>query len=548
MDPAEAGVACGVRQDRVLARAILRDRLDEWLAQMQGMRVSARSRGGRLQGSYLTRSLMTDVTTRRAATPPAGSLAPSRPPAGRYDRSIVEGPLRSAVWKLAWPTVITNVIGGLQGMVDHVLVGHLVGYQANAAIGASWQIFLVVIAFIMSLFTGMSVLVARFAGANEPDKVDRTVYQAFLTAVGISLFVMAPIGWLASPRLLDLVHAAPAVKHEALPFLRVMFACSSGMLIFYMLSGALRSAGDARTPMVLGIALTALNLIFNIVLIRGLGPIPAFGTMGSAMGTCIASGLVAIYAITRLWSGRWVVTFPRHGLRPDWSIIASLFRFGLPAGIQGIAMNVGGVLMLGFIGSLAQSAAAQAAFAISYGQLFSLVTWTAMGLMGAAAAVAGQNLGAGRPQRAVDGVAAAARIAALAAAIIGSAFLLIPRQLLGVFGMEDPQVLDVGVPLLQVLSLSGLFLATALTYTGGLQGTGDTRSPLFISIVSQVVVPLGICFVIRAMGHLDPIDIWLAVLSGHVTRCVLSVLRFNQGRWRNIVVDIGAPIPERSAP
>ena len=105
----------------------------------------------------------------------------------RYDRSIVEGPLRPAVWKIAWPTMLTNVIGGLQGMVDHALVGNLVGFKANAAIGVSWQIFLVVIVFISSLFTGMSVLVARFAGAGDEKKVNRTVYQAFLTAIFISL-------------------------------------------------------------------------------------------------------------------------------------------------------------------------------------------------------------------------------------------------------------------------------------------------------------------------------------------------------------------------
>ena len=111
----------------------------------------------------------------------------------------------------------------------------------------------------------------------------------------------------------------------------------------------------------------------------------------------LASGLLAVYAMVKLWRGGWVVSFPRGGgFGPDWTIIRSLFRFGLPTGIQGIAMNVGGVFMLAFIGSLAQSAAAQAAFAVSYSQLFSFITWTSVGLMGAAAAVAGQNLGAGQ--------------------------------------------------------------------------------------------------------------------------------------------------------
>lgn len=434
--------------------------------------------------------------------------------------------------------MLTNVIGGLQGMVDHVLVGNLVGYKANAAIGVSWQIFIVVIVFISSLFTGMSVLVARFAGADDEEKVNRTVYQAFLTAIFIALGVMAPIGYFVSPSLLNLVHAAPDVKAEALPFIRIMFIFSLGMMIFFMFSGALRSAGDARTPMMLGIAMTVLNIVLNVLLIRGLGPIPAFGTKGAAMGTCLASGAIALYSLAKMWRGDWVVSFPRSKFGPDWSIIKAIFRFGLPTGIQGIAMNIGGVFMLAFIGSLAQSAAAQAAFAVAYTELFSLVTWTSVGLMGAAAAVAGQNLGAGNPDRADAAIHVAARFGFAGAMFVGLFFLFFPRQLLAIFGMNEPGVVEIGVQLLRVLSLSGLFIAVALTYTGGLQGTGDTRSPLYISIISQIVIPLGICFVIQHTSKLDPIDIWIAILAGHATRCLLSVVRFKQGRWRTIAVNI----------
>ncbi len=437
--------------------------------------------------------------------------------------------------------MLVNIIGGLQSLVDQVLVGHIVGFTGNAAIGVSNQIFIAVIIFISSLFTGMSVLVSRFAGAGEADQVNRTVYQAFITAVGISVLVLAPLGYVLAPPLLDFVHAAPAVQAEALPFLRIMLMTSAGMLIFFMLGGALRSAGDARTPMVLGFVMTALNIAFNVVLIRGLGPIPSYGTAGAAMGTAIASGIVATYAIVRLWRGGWVVQFPRgRGLGPDWAIIRELFRFGLPAGVQGIAMNVGGVFLLAFVGSLAESAAAQAAYAVSYNQLFSFVTWTSIGLMGAAAAVAGQNLGAGRPDRTAAAVHIAARIGVTGAALAGVLFFLIPGQLLAVFGIHDPAVLSIGTGLLRVLSVSGLFISAALTYTGGLQGTGDTKSPLYISVVSQILLPLGICFVVQQTGTLQPMHIWLAILTGHVTRFSLSFLRFVQGRWRGIAVDIGS--------
>jgi putative MATE family efflux protein len=481
-----------------------------------------------------------------AAVPPAAesvppTAAPAVAPGRRYDRSIVEGPLLPAVWKIAWPTMLQNVIGGAQGMIDHALVGNLVGYTGNAAVGVSWQIFIAIIVFVSSVFTGMSVLIARFAGAGDSEKVDRVVYQAFLTGVGLCVLVLAPVGYLLAPSLLDVVNAAPEVKREALPFLRIMFLFGSGMMVFFMLGGALRSAGDARTPMWLGIALTVLNIVLNVIFIAGIGPIPAFGTAGAAIGTVIAGGLVALYSLWRLWSGKWVVAFPRErrNLRPDWAIIRALFRFGLPAGFQGIAMNIGGVLMLAFIGSLAQSAAAQAAYAVIYTQLFSLISWTAYGLMGAAAAVAGQSLGAAKPDRAEAAVDMAARIGVISAAAVGAIFLFFPRQLLALFGMHEPVVVEIGTQLMRVLSLSGLFVVAALTYTGGLQGTGDTKSPMYISIVSQIVVPLGLCFVIQQVSTLDALDIWIAILLGHFVRCVLSAWRFKQGKWRTIAVEIG---------
>jgi len=466
-----------------------------------------------------------------AAPPPEAASEPKA--SRRFDRSIVDGPIRPAVWRLAWPTMLQNAIAGLQGIVDHVMVGHYVGYAANAAIGVSWQIIIVVIVFINSLFIGMGVLVSRFAGADEPDKVNRVVYQAFLTAIGLSA-IMAAVGFFAAPVLLDVVHAAPEVQRQALPFLRTMFLGIAGMMVFFMLSGAYRAAGDARTPLRLGIAATGLTVLFNVLLI------PRLGTLGSAIGTIAASSLVAGWALWKMFTPKSVIHFPRGmSMKPDLEIIRSLFRFGLPSGVQGIAMNVAGVLLLRFIGSLEHSAAAQAAFAVGYTELFSLITWTSVGLMGAAATIAGQNLGAKKPERAVHGVAVASHIGLGVAVVVGGLFLTIPGVLLGIFGMTEPLVTSIGTQLLRFLSVSGLFVTVALAYTGGLQGSGDTKSPLYISLISQILVPIGLCSVLQAMRGLHPVDIWTAIVLGHATRATLSYARFRQGKWRHIAVDIG---------
>jgi putative MATE family efflux protein len=462
--------------------------------------------------------------------------APTR--ARTFDRSITEGPLPAAVWKLAWPTMLQNVVAGLQGIIDHAMVGHYIGYTANAAIGVSWQIFIVVIVFIASLYSGMGVLVARFTGAREPDKVNRVVHQAFLTSIGLSV-ILAVAGYFLAPVLLDVVRASPPVKVAALPFLRTMFVGNVGMLMFFMIGGALRAAGDARTPLRLGIAATVLNALFNIVLIPGLGPIPRLGPFGAALGTVMANLIVATVGNTWVLSGKLVIHIPRPlSFRPDWTIIRSIFTFGLPTGLQGIAMNIAGILLLRFLGSLEHSAAAQAAYAIGYTQLFSMITWTSVGLMGATATVSGQNLGAGQPERSLAGAAVAARIGLRVAACVGLSFVLIPDQLLAIFGMKDPFVLQIGASLLRYLAVSAFFVTIALTYTGALQGAGDTRSPLYISLLSQIVVPIGMLVALQSVRSLHYTDIWLAIVLGHVMRGTLSILRFKQERWRQIRVDI----------
>lgn len=464
--------------------------------------------------------------------PPAASK--SKP----FDRSIVEGPIIAAVWLVAWPSVLQNLIGGMQGVIDHALVGNLVGYTGNAAVGVSFQIFLVVITFIMSIFTGMGVLVARHAGAGDAEAVNHVSYQAFLAAMAMALFIIAPLGWVLSPSLLELVHATPEVREQALPYLRTLFVGGFGMMIFYMLNGALRAAGDAKTGLRLGIVLTVLNLVLNITLIRGFGPIPRLGTMGAALGMVIAMTIAAGYGFFLMSRGGLVIHW-HAGMDKsvDWPVIRQLFRFGLPAGFQGIVMNLGGVMLLRFMGALPGSGHVQAVYAVGYSELFAFITWTSVGLMGAAATVAGQNLGAGKPDRSEQAVYAANRLGLGIAVFVGALFLTVPEFLFGLFGMSDAESLARGVELLRWLALSGLFITTALTFTGGLTGTGDTKGPLYISIIAQVVLPIGMLEVLSRTTTLASHHIWMAIVIGHFTRASLTVWRFKLGKWRDIRIE-----------
>ena len=208
-----------------------------------------------------------------------------------------------------------------------------------------------------------------------------------------------------------------------------------------MLGGAFRAAGDAQTPLRLGLAVTVLNAVLNVVLIRGLGPIPALGTTGAAIGTVTANAIVGGAGLLWLFSGRSVIRWSRvDELAARLALIRSLFAFGLPAGFQGIAMNVAGLFLLRFIGSLGHSAEAQAAYAVGYGELFSLVTWTSVGLMGATSAVVGpeprrrtcpERSERGPGDRRADRAWRWPRSS-------GLAFFFLPRTLFALFGLTDP--------------------------------------------------------------------------------------------------------------
>lgn len=456
-----------------------------------------------------------------------------------FDQDLVSGSVLRSVLKLSAPVIGLNLVNGVHGLVDHILVGHYLDSNANAGIGVAWQVFLVIVVFIASLFHGMNVLVARYAGRQDRESLSRVVYHTFLASVAVLLFVVAPIGYLISPYLLDLVHAPEEVQAYALPYLRIMFTCGAPLFLMFMMTGALQAAGDPHTPFYLGFLTTCINVIVSIVLITGLGPFPQLGTAGAAIGTCLGPMPSVLIMLSLAVRKRLIVHPPsRYTLKPDFSVLRVVSRLGIPTGTQAVLLNIGGVLLLRYIGSLEHASAAQAAYVICYSQLFAFVSWASFGLRSASATLMGQNLGAGNADRAKASVRVASTMGAAWAVAFGLVFWFYPDLLLGLFDVDDALVLSLGRQLLRFLAFSGIFLALALSYTGGLQGAGDTKKPMYIAFITQIVVVLGICEVLRQVGILHASYIWTAILTGHATRLILTYAVFQQGQWIHIKVEL----------
>jgi len=462
----------------------------------------------------------------------------------KFDDELVSGNIVWSVWKLAWPVTLLNLVNGLHGMVDHILVGHYIASEsnaANAAIGVAWQVFLVIVVFIASLFHGMNVLISRYAGRQDRENLSRVAYEAFLASVYILVFIVAPAGYFLAPHLLDLVEAPPEVQVHALPYLRVLFVCGAPLFLSFMFTGAFQATGDAKTPLVLGVLATFLNVGISAVLVTGAGPFPALGAVGAALGTVLAPLFTVSISIALVLRRKMLILPPDHyRLVPDFATMRVIARIGIPTGIQGVLLNIGGVAIMWVLGSMQKEIAAPAlaAYTICYAQLFSLITWTSFGLRAAAGTLMGQNIGAGKHERGKSAVRVAATFGGAWAVLIGAIFWYFPAELLAIFGANEGPIVAIGISLLQYLTFSGVVIAVALALTGGLQGAGETKLPMYIAFLTQIVVLLGICWWYQWHQALTPERVWMAIFISHSSRLLLTWLVFRTEKWAHTVVEL----------
>ena len=459
-----------------------------------------------------------------------------------FDAQIVSGSRLRSVWKLAWPLIALNLVNGTHGFVDHVLVGHYIGAAdnaANGAIGVAWQVFMVIVVFVVSIFQGMNVLIARYSGKQDRDTISEVFHSALLASVYCLVLVLAPLGYFFSPLLLNAINVAPEVHVHAQPYLRLLFLCGTPLFLMFLLTGAFNASGDPKTPLKLGILTTILNIVISTVLITGMGPFPAMGVLGAGLGTVVAPIFSCGLGLYLIYSRQMIIQPPAvlH-LWPNMRLLRSMVKIGVPTGIQGVVLNIAGVLLIWYISALPQSAAAQATYAICYTQLFSLITWTSFGLRNAAATLMGQNIGAGNPHRGKECVLISAGLGMVWAILVGALFWSLPETLLGLFNATGEPVLGFGTALLRFLAVSGVFFVVTQALTGALQGAGATRPPMLIAFATQIVVLLGLCHLFYSLGVLSAVMIWTAIFIGHATRLLLTGLYFRTSDWIHIRIDL----------
>lgn len=442
----------------------------------------------------------------------------------------VERGASRTVLALAWPAILENAMHTLLGIVDTALVARL-GNEAVAGVGAGAQWYFLFISVLFGFATGAVVLVARAVGAQDPAEAGRAARQGMLLALGVGL-VFTVLGWLLAGPAMALLGADGEVAAIGASFLRIVALGGTTTAVGLVAGSVLRAAGDTRTPMVSTAVANVVNAVVAYVLIFGYFGLPALGTNGSAWGLNVARvvGLAILLVVLR--RGRGPLRLGRRGWAPDWSALARIARIGMPSVLEQVA------LMLSFMAyamiAIGLGTVAFATQRITFNALMISIL-PGVGFAIAATTLTGQALGAGRPDLADRTAWVAVRMAALWMGAMAVVFLLAGEPTLRLF-TQDPEVLALGVPSLAVIAISSPIWSIPITLSGALRGAGDTRFPLYVTLVNGwlIRVPLGYLFGVTLGFGL--VGVYAATIADALVGTAMTVWRHRRGAWRTLRV------------
>jgi MATE family multidrug resistance protein len=434
------------------------------------------------------------------------------------------------VLRMAWPAILENSLHTLLGIVDTILVARL-GTDAVAGVGAGTQWLFLFVSVMFGVSTGSIVLVARSIGAGDAATANRAVRQSMLlgVALGLAFTLFGLVGADASMAVLGATGEVAAIGAS---YLRIVSYGGVATCCAVMASSLLRAAGDTRSPMVSTAIANVVNAVVAYGLIFGELGMPRLGADGSAWGLNVARVVAIVYLMLVLWRGRGVLKIDLSGWRPHLEQLRTIVRFGMPTAIEQI------LLMTSFMAfamiSIQLGTAAFAAQRITFNAV-TISFLPAFGFAMAATTLTGQSLGARRPDLAEKTAWVAVRMAAMWMGTMGLVYIFLPEPLLRVF-TDDAAVLAEGVTAMRVIGLASPIWSVPMVLSGALRGAGDTRFPLYMTIVTGWLMRVPIGYVAGLMLGLGLAGVYLGAFADALVGAGMVVWRYRRGRWRDIKV------------
>ncbi len=411
-------------------------------------------------------------------------------------------------------------------ITDYFWVGFLGTAEQDALTSSlitTWTLF----ATITIIVTGLTALISRAIGANDKPKAIYVSAQGIKMAIGIGL-IFSVIGVAATPYILKFMKASPTVIELGVSYLRIFFVGISIFFINDVLGSIFRASGNTKSPTIAFAAGTVINIGLDPLLIFGWGPIPAYGIAGAAMATIIAVACTFIIMLVLIFRGKLDFSLGRwYRIHVDLSMMFKIFRIGLPVSLQNITF----IIVYWFIIQIVHHYGDAAGAAMGLGNRMESASFLiAFGFSMAAATMVGQNLGAGKPDRAAKCAWGTMKLVILETSIVSILFIAIPESIAGLFS-SDPAVIKIAADYLIILGLSQVFMGIEIILEGSFSGAGDTMPPMIVSIPGSLArLPLAyyFCFVLDIGIN----GVWWSLTITSLFKAVVLLFWFRRGKWK----------------
>ena len=415
------------------------------------------------------------------------------------------------------PLILGNFFQVLYNTVDTMVVGNFVGKEALAAVGSANPIINIAVFCFNGISIGAGVVIGRYFGAKELDKlhisVETTMAMTFIASV---FFTIA--GVLFTPTMLRLIATPDDVMPAATIYLKIYFAGISGLLIYNMGSGILRAVGDSKRPLYFLILSSFLNIALDLIFVLVFG----MGIAGAAIATIISQFISAALVLVLLSRSEDIYKLTWGDLRIDPVTLKNILAIGLPAGLQSMITAFSNSFVQAYINGFGSVVMAGWS---CYNKLDQVVMLVQQSMAHAATTFVSQNMGADREERANQGTVVAVSMMVVFNIVCGALMIVFARPLVELFTSESA-VIESGVSFAR--ALAGFFLFNGINHSlaGSMRGRGDSKGPMLIMIICFVVVRQIYLFIITRFITDTPIVIGLGYPAGWVTCCITELIYY----------------------
>ena len=446
------------------------------------------------------------------------------------ETDFTTGPINRALGLLAIPMMLEMAMEAVFAVVDIAYVSRL-GTAAIAAVGLTEALTTIIYALAIGLGMGVTAMISRRVGAKDPVAAAYVMGQAIWVGAAISV-VIGLLGVKYAADLLGIMGADEDVIAAGSGYTAVLLGGNASILYLFLLNAGFRGAGDAPVALRSLTLANGLNILLDPCFIFGLGPFPEMGVTGAAVATTIGRGAGVAYLFWYLASGRGRLEFRARNLAISPELIGRMIRISIGGIGQFLIATSSWIAVIRVIALYGSAPVAAYTIAIRMIEFVFLPAW---GLGNAAATLVGQNLGAGRPDRAERSVWAASRYNVAFMTMMGAAFLALAPQIVSLF-TDDPEIRRYGTHCLRILGAGYPMYAVGMIVIQALNGAGDTRTPSILNFIVFWITQIPLAYWLATSVGMGPNGVFVAIVVSESLLTVLGVIVFRRGKWRTELV------------